>query len=94
MSKSFVIWLWDSGTLIKSINSREGNSSLFTIEFTRYNKILEEQAVREKKREEKRETSGQAAWSNGKITGFEKEFNSGSALVTKGQADITSACGS
>lgn len=33
-------------------------------------------------------------WNNGKITGLETEFNCGSALVTKGQADTVSACGS
>lgn len=39
--KSFFIWLWNSGTLINTINSKEGNSSLFTVDFIRYNKSME-----------------------------------------------------
>lgn len=36
----------------------------------------------------------QAAWGNGKITGLETDFNSGSALMTKSQEDTVSVCGS
>lgn len=36
----------------------------------------------------------QAARRNGKITGLETDFNSGSALETKCQADTVSVCGS